>query len=117
MSLSLTADLFEVKEEVLPLAAQWKSFGLALGLHSHVLNRIESNHRKVDDCLQAALEEWVSTVETLQGPPSWDLLVSAVAHPAGGNNQALALEIASKHNGRVQIEYNLRFRSSVTVLR
>ena len=106
-----------MKKEVLPLAARWKSFGLALGLHSHILNRIESDHRKVDDCLQAALEEWVSTVETLQGPPSWDLLVSAVAHPAGGNNQALALEIASRHNGRVQIEHNLWLRSSVTVLR
>ena len=74
----------DVKEEVLPLSARWKSFGLALGLHPDVLNRIESDHKKVDDCLQAVLQEWLNTVETLRGPPSWDLLVSAVASPAGG---------------------------------
>ena len=92
-------------EEVLPLSARWKSFGLALGLHPDVLNRIECDHKKVDDCLQAVLQEWLSTVETLRGPPSWDLLVSAVANPAGGNHQALAKEIAERHNGRVQVTW------------
>ena len=99
------ADLLKVKEEVLPLSARWKSFGLALGLHPDVLNRIECDHKKVDDCLQAVLQEWLNTVETLRGPPSWDLLVSAVANPAGGNYQALAKEIAERHNGRVQVTW------------
>ena len=80
---------------MLPLAPRWKAFGLALRLHSHVLNRIESDHRKVDDCLQAALEEWLRTVET----PSWELLVSAVANPVVGY-QALAKEIAERYTGR-----------------
>ena len=82
-----------------PLAARWKSFGLALGLQSHVLDIIEINHRTVNNCLLAVLQEWLSTVETLRGPPSWELLVSAVAHPAVGH-QALAKEIAERYTGR-----------------
>ena len=89
----------EVKEEVLPLAARWKHFGLALGLRSDLLDRIEGDYRKVDDCLQETMKEWVSSVETLRGPPSWEMLVAAAANPAGGNNQALARDIANRHNG------------------
>ena len=85
---------------MLPIAPRWKAFGLALGLHSDTLERIDGDHRKVDQCLQALLGEWVSSVNTLRGPPSWELLVSAVASPAGGNHQALAQQIAKKHNGQ-----------------
>lgn len=56
---------FRVKEEVLPLAKQWKAFGLALGQRSDVLERIEGNNRKLEDCLHAALDEWLTSVETL----------------------------------------------------
>ena len=82
-------------EAVFPLTTRWKSFGLALGLQSHVLDMIESRYRKVDDCLLAVLQEWLSTVET----PSWELLVSAVAHPVVGH-QALAKKIAERYTGR-----------------
>ena len=82
-----------------PLAPRWKSFGRALGLQSHVLDVIEKCYRTMDDCLLAVLQEWLSTVETLRGPPSWELLVSAVAHPAVGH-QALAKEIAERYTGR-----------------
>ena len=81
------------------MASRWKGFGLALGLRSDVLDRIEGDYRKVDDCLQALLQEWVAKTETLRGPPSWQLVVDAVASPAGGNNQALAQDIARRHNG------------------
>ena len=98
-SLSFT-DVYKLKNEVLPVAARWKAFGLALGLPPDVLDRIEGDHKKVDDCLQALLQEWVTTTETARrGPPSWQLLVDAVASPAGGNNQALAQQIARQHNG------------------
>ena len=83
----------------MPVAARWKAFGLALGLPPDVLDRIDRDHKKVDECLQAVLQEWVTTTETLRGPPSWQLLVDAVASPAGGNNQALAQQIARQHNG------------------
>ena len=86
-------------EAVFPLTARWKSFGLALGLQSHVLDIIESGHSRVDDCLLAVLQEWLSTVETLRGPPSWELLWSAVAHPAVGH-QGLAKKIAKRYTGR-----------------
>ena len=82
-------------EAVFPLTARWKSFGLALGLQSHILDIIESHHRMVDKCLLAVLQEWLRTVET----PSWELLVSAVAHPVVGH-QALAKEIAERYTGK-----------------
>ena len=97
-SLSFT-DVYKLKNEVMPVAARWKAFGLALGLPPDVLDRIDRDHKKVDECLQAVLQEWVTTTETLRGPPSWQLLVDAVASPAGGNNQALAQQIARQHNG------------------
>ena len=81
------------------MAARWKGFGLSMGLRSDTLDRIEGDYRKVDDCLQALLNEWLKQENTLRGPPSWQLLVDAVASPAGGNNQALAQQIARRHNG------------------
>ena len=92
-------DLATLKVEALPVAARWKGFGLAMGLRSDTLDRIEGDYRKVDDCLQALLDEWLKLENTLRGPPSWQLLVDAVASPAGGNNQALAQQIARRHNG------------------
>ena len=97
-SLSFT-DVFKLKNDVLPVAARWKAFGLALGLPPDLLDRIDRDHKKVDECLQALLQEWVTTTETRRGPPSWQLVIDAVASPAGGNNQALAQQIARQHNG------------------
>ena len=96
------ADLFRVKEEVLSLAKQWKALGLALGLRSDVLERIEGNNRKLEDCLHAALDEWLTSVETLPGPPSWQLLLEAVANPADGNNQIMAQAIGGRHNSVIK---------------
>ena len=47
------------------------------------------------------MTEWLNqTYETDRfGLPSWKLLVDAVAHRRGGNNPALARQIATKHNG------------------
>ena len=99
LSLYSNVDLFTIKAEVLPIAPKWKSFCLALGMHIDALSRIDSNHRKVEDCLEDALCEWLSLVSTPRGIPSWELIVEAVAHDAGGNNKALAQEIARNHNG------------------
>ena len=54
-----------------------------------------------DDCLLDVLQEWLGTAKDDQrhGHPSWQVLVKAVAHPAGGNNRALAEAIAQKYSG------------------
>ena len=54
-----------------------------------------------DDCLLDVLQEWLGTAKEDQrhGHPSLQVLVKAVAHPAGGNNRALAETIAQKYSG------------------
>ena len=91
-------DLFRIKEEVLPLAGRWRFFGLALGLSSDDLSRIEENNRSVESCLEKTLDQWLKSVVTLRGPPSPQLLVDAVASRAGGNNEVLARQIAKRYD-------------------
>ena len=87
--------------ELRPVAHEWKNIGLALRLQPHVLSTIEKNHADVKDRLLNVLTEWLNKAynTTRFGDPTWQLLVAAVAHPAGGNNPALAQHIASTYNG------------------
>ena len=52
-----------------------------------------------NDCLRAVLTKWLQKGYNYQkhGPPTWRILVKAVADPAGGDNVALAEEIARYH--------------------
>ena len=83
------------------MAHVWKSFGLALGVHIDTLNAIEENQKKVGNCLNDTLDDWLKngSIRESDGPPSWELVVKAVANPAGGNNCALAQDIAAKYHG------------------
>ena len=94
-------ELFKVKKELLSVAHNWRGVGLALRLHPDVLSRIEADCRisGVERCLEKTLSEWLQKAydTTRFGQPSWELLVAAVADPAGGNNRALAEQIARKH--------------------
>ena len=88
--------------ELLPLTARWKQIGLALRLDPSELKRIEREKRdSAEDCLTEALTLWLNKAYNTErfGEPSWELLARAVAHPAGGNNPALAEEIAKKYGG------------------
>ena len=96
-------DLTDVKGELLDVAYNWRSIGEALKLKPGSLNIIQANHPgDVKGCLTEVLSEWLQNGydTTRFGPPSWKLLVAAVAHPAGGNNRALAEKIAQKYNGK-----------------
>ena len=94
-------DLFTVNSELLPMASKWENIGLALRLQLHVLSAIESNRTDVQGRLRNVLTEWLNKAYNTDrfGNPTWQLLVAAVAHPAGGNNPALAQHIASTYNG------------------
>ena len=81
-------DLFDVYTELLNVAHNWRGMGRALRLHPDLLNRIGADHSDVTSCLEGVLTEWLKREydTTRFGLPSWELLVTAVAHPAGGKD-------------------------------
>ena len=93
------------------MAPKWRSVGQALGLRPDVLNRIESDHYVVEHRLRETILLWLKNTDSV-GPPSWKLLVAAVAHPAGVNDSVLAAHIAKKHNG----EHNSSFNHACTCI-
>ena len=95
-------DYFDVIDEVFDLAGRWREFGAALRLPVAVLNRIRANNPgDVEKSLSDVVTEWLSQSYNTErfGLPSWKMLVDAVAHRSGGNNCALARQIAIQHNG------------------
>jgi hypothetical protein len=93
-------DLFTVCSELVRVAHKWKKVGLALRLDPNLLRRIEAKKNDVEDNLSDVLEEWLKKSYDTEsfGDPSWKLLVGAVAHPVGGKDRALAMEIAAKYD-------------------
>ena len=91
-------DLFDVKEELISATARWKHIGLALRLDPSQLKKIEKENGDLEDCVTEILTPWLNKNYNTErfGEPSWTLLAEAVASPAGGNNTALAPEIAKK---------------------
>ena len=88
--------------EVFHVAHHWRDIGQALGLRDHVLYSLEHRYG-VRHCLQETLIHWLRRDydTTRYGQPSWQMLVAAIADPAGGNNRALAERIAARHNVQV----------------
>ena len=90
-------DLFTVYAELIEVAHKWKGIGLALRLSPNLLDKIHhKNYVDIENYLQDVLTEWLRKAYNTArfGGPSWKLLVEAVAHPAGGNDCALADKIA-----------------------
>ena len=100
-------DLFEVQCELHDVVHRWKGLGKALRLRPPVLSRIEADRQDSESRLEEVLTEWLQQAYNTDrfGPPSWKLLVSAVSHPGGGNNPALAQQIAENHNGKCWSEW------------
>lgn len=98
-------DLFEVEAEMGEIAYAWEGVGKALHLQPDKIKLIESSptddKKRLSQVLQEFLDQNYNTVK--YGPPSWRLLVIAVAHSAGGANAGLALRIAQAHfiNGKL----------------
>ena len=97
-------DLGDVLDEVVDLAGRWPNMCTALRLRPHAEGTIARQcFHQVDDCLKAALRSWLcQEYDTVKyGLPTWKKLVEAVAKRAGGNDVALAKEIAEKHIKKV----------------
>ena len=101
ISFSDIHDRFDILDELDNVSHKWQSLGEALRLHPSVLDRIECDQHDSESRLRKVVTEWLNQAyETDRfGLPSWKLLVDAVAHRRGGNNPALARQIATKHNG------------------
>eukprot|EP00731_Ephydatia_muelleri_P005819 Em0003g67a len=94
-------DLVDVVEEVMDVASKWRSLGLALRLKAAELDTISSkNHTDPTECLRDMLLAWLQQRYDSKrfGPPSWRILCQAISKQAGGNNPALAREIAEGHH-------------------
>ena len=93
------------------MAARWRSIGLALGLKSAQLDEIKIDNRNASDCLTRVLTLWLKKAYNTEkfGEPSWELLARAVAHPAGGNNPALAEEIDMKYGSQFHHVFSVHF--------
>ena len=96
-------ELVDVVEEVIDLAAKWRSLGLALSyrLKPAELDTISSkNHINPTDCLKNMLPAWLQQRYDIIkfGLPSWRMLCQAILKSAGGNNPALSRKIAERHH-------------------
>ena len=93
-------DVFDVKNELITVAARWRDVGIALRLKYDTLNSIEIKcNNDPSRCLELMVEELLKRNYNVRkfGEPTWKKLVVAVNSPAGGANAALAKDIAGKH--------------------
>ena len=110
--------LFDLQSELISVVANWKSIGIALRLKLDVLEAIKLQcSSDPSECLLSTLNKWLKRNYDVEkfGEPSWQRLVEAVAHPAGGANMALARKIAMRHRaegGTVAIKGAGRSRSA-----
>ena len=95
-------DHFDILTEMMAVAGNWKTVGRGLRIDSGHLNMIqESNFGKPKECLSEMITCWLNRNYNVErfGEPTWRAVVKVVAHPAAGDNCALALSIAGKHSG------------------
>ena len=95
---------------MMPVAGSWKTIGRGLRLDSGRLETINvSNSGKPKECLSEMLTCWLKRNYNVErfGEPTWQAVVKVVAHPAAGDNSALALNIAKQHLGNTQLPYSL----------
>ena len=97
-------DTQEVYRAVLDLAGMWRDMCFALGLRPAVVDTIAATYpQNPKQCLREVIIRWLRKAYDVSkhGPPTWRTLVKAVSDKAGGDNPALAEEIAKNHKGIV----------------
>ena len=84
--------LQDVITKLLPVAAKWRSIGLALRLSDGDLETVQDDNTRVHERLTGMLRLWLNKSYNVDkfGEPSWAKLKEAVRSPAGGANPALA---------------------------
>ena len=90
-------------DAVFDCRAKWNNLCLALRISPGDLSAVEEKrHGDVVACLRDGLSLWLQGCydKVKYGPPTWRMLVDAVANSAGGDDHSLALEIAKEHRGK-----------------
>ncbi len=68
-----------VKSELIPITEEWYDLGEALGLPTHVVKTIRTNHPgNVRRCRNEVVDAWF---EKKGNPPSWNNLCEALKKP------------------------------------
>ena len=92
--------------EMMPVSRNWKAIGIVLGISYGRLGTIQTdNPGNSSACFLDMLACWLKRSYDVEqfGEPTWRAVVKVVAHPAGGDNRALALSIAEQHPGKSQL--------------
>ena len=92
-------DLAEILHILGTSVTKWREIGMALGLKENTLNRIEHENRDLMSRLSKMVSEWLKKNYNVErfGEPTWEKLAGVVRSREGGNNSALAQDIARKH--------------------
>ena len=87
----------DLQKELDEVEHRWYQLGVLLGLPVHTLDGYQENYDDLGDRLREMLQEWLKKGYTEEYEvPSWQVLVDAVEHSAGGENPKLAGELAKK---------------------
>ena len=80
-----------------PIKNKWKEFSRRLGLSQKSIQSVALTSLLDDDCLKSALLVWLNGEynQSVYGPPTVGRLCAAVAHPKGGDDRNLGVEMAS----------------------
>ena len=87
---------------MMQIASSWKAIGRGLRIDPGRLEAIQDSYPgKPKECLSEMFTCWLKRNYNVKrfGEPTWQVVVKVVAHPAAGDNCALALSIAEQHSG------------------
>ena len=92
-------DFHTVYSELVRIKANYYQLGIGLGLPPGELQAIQRGAQHVEQGFTEVLLAWLQCRHNVErfGRPSWRILVGVVDSPAGGNNPALAMDIAERH--------------------
>ena len=84
------------------VAPRWYQMGVVLGVQVEVLERIRLKNDPAKDSEREMFDAWLNngSLKLLQ---TWQLLVDAIGHEAGGNHRKLAKTVALTHPSGIYI--------------
>ena len=92
-------DLPYVRAALINVSAEWYNIGVYFRIHVNTLDQIKrENRRDCDKCLTAMIAEWLKSSASKVDPPTWKMVVVAIASRVGGDNPSEAKRIAEDHS-------------------
>ena len=78
------------------VAPRWYQMGVVLGVQVAVLESIRLNNNQAKDSERQMFDAWLENASLPQMPQTWQVLVDAIGHEAGGNHRKLAKTVSKK---------------------